>query len=88
MKRGTNTAKHQRFYCNYCRKYSVETKGTPLYKRQLNERKIKAVCKGFVETQGIRSTGRMVNVNRNTVMSLVRAYPHRQALQTIIPHAK
>lgn len=71
VKRGTNTAKHQRFYCNHCRKYSVETKGTPLYKRKLKERKIKAVCKCFVETQGIRSTGRMVNVNRNTVMSLI-----------------
>jgi|SRR3989338_3468982 len=73
VKRGRNLAGHQRYYCNYCGKYLVETKGTPLYRRKLKEQKVKAVCKSFVETQGIRATGRMVNVNRNTVMSLINS---------------
>jgi transposase-like protein len=71
VKRGTNTAKHQRYYCYNCNQYFVETKGTPLYKRKLSERKIKAVCKEFVETRGIRSTERMVHVHRDTVSNLI-----------------
>lgn len=73
IKKGKNTAGHQKYYCFHCGKYSVETKGTPLYKRKLKERKIKAICKSFVETQGIRATGRMVIVNRNTVMSIINS---------------
>ena len=73
IKKGRNTAGHQKYYCLHCKKYSVETKGTPLYKRHLKERKIKDICKSFVETQGIRATGRMVNVHRDTVMSLINS---------------
>lgn len=71
VKRGTNTAGHQRFYCNHCRRYLVETKGTPLYNRKLSERKIKQICKEFVETRGIRATERMVHVHRDTITRLL-----------------
>lgn len=70
-KQGTNTAGHQRFFCFHCRRYSVETKGTPLYNRKLSERKIKQICKEFVETRGIRATERMVHVHRDTVSRLL-----------------
>lgn len=71
VKRGTNTAGHQRYYCFNCNQYFVETKGTPLYKRKLSERKIKAVCKEFVETRGIRATERAVHVHRDTIRDLI-----------------
>jgi transposase-like protein len=69
--RGRNTANHQRYYCFNCNQYFVETKGTPLYKRKLSERKIKEVCKEFVETRGIRATERRVHVHRDTVCRLI-----------------
>lgn len=73
-KQGTNTAGHQRFFCFHCRRYSVETKGTPLYNKKLSERKIKQICKEFVETRGIRSTERMVHVHRDTISRLLNDF--------------
>lgn len=71
VKRGHNTAGHQRYYCNHCSKYLVETKGTPLYQKKLSERKIKAICKELVEKKGVRAISRTLNVNKNTVCSLL-----------------
>lgn len=71
VKRGMNTAGHQRYYCNHCNKYLVATKGTPLYQKKLSERKIKAICKELVEKKGVRAISRTLNVNKNTVCSLL-----------------
>jgi len=71
VKRGHNTAEHQRYYCNHCNKYLVETKGTPLYQKKLSERKIKAICKELVEKKGVRAISRTLNINKNTVCSLL-----------------
>lgn len=71
VKRGKNTAKHQRFYCNHCNKYFVETKGTPLYQKKMSEKKIKAICKELVEKKGIRAIERTMNVHRDTVCNLL-----------------
>lgn len=71
VKRGHNTAKHQRYYCNHCNKYLVETKGTPLYQRKISERKIRAICKELVEKKGVRAISRTHNINKNTVCSLI-----------------
>ena len=71
IKKGKNRAGHRQYYCFNCNQYFVETKGTPLYNRKLSERKIKAVCKEFVETRGIRATERAVHVHRDTVTSLI-----------------
>jgi len=71
IKKGINRAGHRQLKCLHCYKYFTETKGTPLYNRKLSERKIKAVCKEFVETRGIRSTERMVHVHRDTITSLI-----------------
>lgn len=70
-KQGKNTAGHQRFYCNHCNKYFVETKGTPLYNKKMSERKIKAICKELVEKKGIRAIERTMNVHRDTVCHLL-----------------
>src|SRR3989344_5073155 len=72
VKRGHNTAEHQRYYCNHCNKYLVETKGTPLYQKKLSERKIKAICKELVEKKGIRAVERTLNVHRDTVGNLLK----------------
>ncbi|MFH0869644.1 MAG: IS1 family transposase [archaeon] len=71
VKRGKNTAGHQRYYCNHCNKYLVETKGTPLYQKKLSERKIKEICKELVEKKGVRAISRTHNINKNTVCSLL-----------------
>src|SRR3989344_5484874 len=71
VKRGHNTAEHQRYYCNHCNKYLVETKGTPLYQKKLSERKIKAICKELVEKRGIRAVERAQHVHRDTVSNLL-----------------
>ncbi len=71
IKRGFNTAGHQRYYCFNCNQYSVETKGTPLYQKKLSERKIKAICKDLVEKRGIRAVERTQHVHRDTVSKLL-----------------
>jgi transposase-like protein len=71
VKRGKNTAGHQRYYCNNCNKYSVDTKGTPLYNLKLSERKIKQICISFSEGQGIRSIERTAHVHRDTIGNLL-----------------
>lgn len=71
VKRGHNTAGHQRYYCNHCNKYLVETKGTPLYQKKLSEKKIKAICKELVEKKGVRAISRTLSVNKNTICNLL-----------------
>ena len=70
-KQGKNLAKHQRYKCWYCNTYFTDTKGTPLFNLKTSERKIKAICKGFMEGNGIRSIERTVNVHRDTVCSIL-----------------
>lgn len=74
IKKGKNYAKHQRFLCNHCKTTFVETKGTPLYRRKLSERKIKKLCEEFVETKGIRALERTVKVHRDTIGSYLSAF--------------
>lgn len=71
IKRGKNTAKHQRYYCFNCNQYFVETKGTPLYNKKLSERKIKSICKELVEKKGIRAVERTLHVHRDTISNLL-----------------
>ena len=87
VKRGKNTAGHQRYYCFHCKQYFVETKGTPLYNRKLSERKIKNICKEFVETAGIRATERKVHVHRDTVTSIIDALgAHALSMSNYLVH--
>ncbi|OIO39897.1 hypothetical protein AUJ10_04245 [Candidatus Pacearchaeota archaeon CG1_02_31_27] len=71
IKKGTNSAGHKQYYCFHCKQYFVETKGTPLYKRKLTERKIKAICKELVEKKGIRAVERTLHVHRDTICHLL-----------------
>lgn len=69
IKQGKNYAGHNRFLCKHCKTYFVDTKGTPLYRRRLSERKIKELCKELVEKKGIRAVERTLGINRNTICS-------------------
>lgn len=69
--RGKNIAGHQRYFCFHCNKYFVKTKGTPMYRRRMSEREVKAICKELVEKKGIRAVERTLHVHRDTVSSLL-----------------
>ena len=68
VKRGFNRAGTQRYYCNHCNTYLVERSGTPLYRKRLSSQKIKRLCTLLVEKNGVRSVGRIMHLNKNTVV--------------------
>jgi transposase-like protein len=68
--------KQQQFrllYCNACHARFSERKGTPLYRCHLPESTAVSVLKHLAEGSGIRQTGRLVGVHRDTVVRLARA---------------
>src|SRR3989344_5701444 len=69
VKRGFNRAGTQRYLCLHCNTYLVETKGTPMYRRRLSERKVKQLCELLVEKNGVRSAARLTKLNKNTVVN-------------------
>ncbi len=71
IKRAKNSAGHQRFYCLHCKRYFVETKGTPLYNKKLNDREIKKICMELVEKKGIRAIERTTHHHRDTIGRLL-----------------
>jgi hypothetical protein len=65
IKRGPDAKTgHQRYYCYHCRKFFMETKGTPLFNKKLSESEIINICKHFVEKNGIRSIERITGHHR------------------------
>ena len=73
IRRGINSAGHKQFFCFHCKKYFVETKGTPLFNRKLSERKIKDICKELVEKKGVRAVERSMHVHRDTISDLLHS---------------
>jgi transposase-like protein len=59
-------------YCRTCKARFSERKGTPLFQARLDERKIVSVLAHVDEGCGVRKTGRLVGVNRNTVIRYSR----------------
>lgn len=67
--------KHKQFrqlYCKGCRARFSERKGTPLYRCHLSEETAVSVLEHLAEGDGIRQTGRLVGVHRDTVVRLAR----------------
>jgi transposase-like protein len=63
--------------CRTCQQRFSERKGTPLYRAKLPEDKALSVLQHLQESCGVRQTGRLVGVNKNTVLRLaVRAGQH------------
>jgi LacI family transcriptional regulator len=54
--------------CRTCKARFSERKGTPLFGAQLPEEKAVAVLSHIAEGVGVRKTGRLVGVNKNTVV--------------------
>lgn len=71
MKRGKNTAGHQRYFCNHCETWFVETMNTPLYRKHLSKDEIIQICKHLVEKNGIRSIERITGHHRDTIGRLL-----------------
>jgi transposase-like protein len=56
--------------CRTCQKRFSERQGTPLYRCKLSEEKALSVLQHLQESCGVRQTGRLVGVHRNTVTRL------------------
>ena len=61
---------HQRrlLRCRTCKSRFSERKGTPLFDSRLPEHKVVAVLNHVAEGVGVRKTGRLTGVNKNTVI--------------------
>ena len=67
--------------CRTCREEFSERKGTPLFQMHLAPEKAIAVLDHVAEGCGVRGSGRLVGVSKNTVMALViRGGKHAKAL--------
>ena len=58
--------------CRTCQSRFSERKGTPLFDSRLPPEKIESVLEHIAEGCGVRQTGRLCKVNRNTVGRLSR----------------
>jgi transposase-like protein len=68
-------------YCRTCKERFSERKGTPLFRMKLDEKKATSLLEHISEGCGVRKTGRLVGVNRNTVMRYSRlAGEHARAI--------
>ena len=68
---GPNKARRL-LYCKTCKQRFSERKGTPLFHGHLPPDKAQAVLEHLQDGCGVRQTGRLVGVNRNTVVRLSR----------------
>ncbi len=71
IKRGRYHTGHQRYFCNHCKTFFMETKGTPLYHKHLTKTEIIDICKHLVEKNGIRSIERITGHHRDTIGQLL-----------------
>ena len=60
-------------YCKTCKQRFSERKGTPLFHCHLPADKAVAVLEHLQDGCGVRQTGRLVGVHRDTVVRLARA---------------
>jgi transposase-like protein len=68
-------------YCKTCKARFSERKGTPLFDTRLPEGKVVAVLQHIAEGVGVRKTGRLVGVSKDTVVRYcLRAGQHAQQL--------
>jgi transposase-like protein len=68
-------------YCRTCKDRFSERKGTPFFGARLVDEKVLSVLEHIAEGVGVRKTGRLVGVNKNTVVRYSRlAGRHAKAL--------
>jgi transposase-like protein len=61
------TQQHRLLYCKTCKARFSERKGTPLFGSHLPPEKAISILQHITEGNGVRKTGRLVGVNRETV---------------------
>jgi len=59
-------------YCRTCKQRFSERKGTPLFRMKLDEKKAISLLDHISESCGVRKTGRLIGVNKNTVIRYSR----------------
>ena len=59
-------------YCRTCKQKFSERKGTSLFRMKLDQKKAVSLLEHISESCGVRKTGRMIGVNKNTVMRYSR----------------
>jgi LacI family transcriptional regulator len=59
-------------YCRTCKSRFSERKGTPLFRMKLDRKKAVSLLDHISESCGVRKTGRLIGVNKNTVMRYSR----------------
>jgi LacI family transcriptional regulator len=59
---------HRILVCHTCKARFSERKGTALFRSHLPEAKVVSVLEHLAEGNGVRKTGRLVEVHRDTVM--------------------
>ena len=67
--------KHRQYrllYCRTCKARFSERRGTPLYRSHLPEETVASVLNHVGDGCGVRQTGRLVGVHRDTVMRYSR----------------
>jgi len=68
--------------CRTCKAHFSERKGTPLFDARLPSEKVESVFEHLAEGCGVRQTGRLCQVDRDTVARYSRlAGGHAQSLQ-------
>lgn len=72
VRRGRNSAGHQKYQCKRCGRHFVETINTPLYYRHLSEDKVTLIGRMLNEKMGIRAIERVTGIHRDTVMRVAR----------------
>ncbi len=73
IKKGKNSAGHQKYLCVQCNKCFTETKGSLLYNKKLKEDDIKKICRQIIEQKTIREIARITHHHKDTICHLVDA---------------
>lgn len=72
-------------YCKSCKARFSERKGTPLFDSRLPEEKALSLLEHLAEGVGVRKTGRLVGVSKDTVIRYsLRAGQHAKALHEVL----
>lgn len=87
VKRGKYQTGHQRYFCNHCKTFFMETKGTLLYHKHMTKSEIIDICKHLVEKNGIRSIERITGHHRDTIGRLLEDLAlHAGMVNSILLH--
>lgn len=71
IRKGKNSAGHQRYYCEHCNKYFVETTNTPFYHHKLTPQQIHDIFVELAYTRKVSSVERLLSIHRETIRHLL-----------------